>query len=230
MRGRRCQVTVLGILLMCSCSSGTKSRGEPAEDGGAGSAGTSGSSGSGASSGTNAGGGSGASSGGSGGSAGSGGSSAGKGGTDPGGSAGAGGTQSGSAGQSGGGQGGSGAQSGAGGTEGGSGPGGAGAGGAGAGAGGAGAGGTSANPYAGCEGEDTLNNSCPIAGSFCHPTFGCQPPCPTGTASCPAPPAGGTATPYCQDRLCRLDCTLDKTCPAGMTCHEVNQFCTGNPL
>ncbi len=206
-RGRH--VIASGILLMCSCSSGTKSQGEPAEHGGAGSAGTSGSSGVGGSSGTNAGGGSGASSGGSG---------AGKGGTGTGGSAGAGGAQSGSAGQSGGGQGGAGAQSGAGGEDGGSSPG------------GAGAGGTNTNPYRGCEGEDVMNNSCPIAGSVCDPTFGCQPPCPTGAASCPAPPAGGTAVPYCQERSCRLDCTLDKTCPAGMACHEVNQFCTGNPL
>jgi hypothetical protein len=194
---------------MCSCSSGTKSPGESAEEGGAGAAGTSGSSGSGGSGGTKGSGGSGASSGSSG---------AGNAGTDTGGSAGVGGTRGGSAGQSGGGQGGSGAQGGAGGAEGGS------------RSGGAGAGGTSMNPYRGCEGEDTMNNSCSIAGSFCHPTFGCEPPCPSGTASCPAPPAGGTATPYCQDRFCRLDCTLDKTCPAGMTCHEVNQFCTGNPL
>lgn len=105
-----------------------------------------------------------------------------------------------------------------------------------AGAGGAGLGGAAAggaagsgeNPYRACVGEDPTDNSCPVSGSKCDATFGCQPPCPTGTASCPAPPGGGTATVYCQQRFCRLDCGFGKTCPDGMTCDNASLFCTAN--
>jgi len=106
---------------------------------------------------------------------------------------------------------------------------GAGLGGAMAGTGG-GAAGSDENPYAACVGEDATDNSCPVPGSICHADFGCQPPCPTGTVSCPMPPAGGTASPYCQQRLCRLDCGFSKTCPAGMACNTTNAFCTANGL
>ena len=105
---------------------------------------------------------------------------------------------------------------------------GAGLGGAAAGAGGA-AGGDE-NPYGACVGEDATANSCPVPGSICHADFGCQPPCPTGTVSCPKPPGGGTAGPYCQQRLCRLDCGFGKTCPAGMDCDTASGFCTSNGL
>jgi len=98
----------------------------------------------------------------------------------------------------------------------------------------AGAGGSAAgsddNPYGTCVGEDATDNSCPVPGSICHADFGCEPPCPTGTVSCPAPPAGGTASPYCQQRLCRLDCGFGKTCPPGMVCDTGSAFCTSNGL
>ena len=105
-----------------------------------------------------------------------------------------------------------------------------------AGAGGAGLGGAAAgggsgagsdeNPYRACVDED--DDSCPLAGSMCHADYGCEPPCPTGTVSCPAPLGGGTATPYCQQKLCRLDCGFGKTCPTGMTCDTATGFCTPN--
>jgi hypothetical protein len=104
---------------------------------------------------------------------------------------------------------------------------GAGLGGAAAGAGGAPA---DENPYGTCVGEDATDNSCPVPGSICHADFGCQPPCPTGTLSCAMPPSGGTAKPYCQQRLCRLDCGFGKTCPAGMVCDTASAFCTSNGL
>lgn len=84
------------------------------------------------------------------------------------------------------------------------------------------------NPYGACIGEDATDNSCPVLGSICDADFGCQPPCPTGTVSCPEAPAGGTASPYCQQRLCRLECGFGKTCPAGMTCDTASAFCTSN--
>jgi hypothetical protein len=103
---------------------------------------------------------------------------------------------------------------------------GAGFGGADAGGSAAGAGGASSdeNPYRDCANED----SCPMAGSMCHADYGCEPPCPTGTVSCPAPVGGGTATPYCQQKLCRLDCGFGKTCPTGLTCDTPTGFCTPN--
>lgn len=104
---------------------------------------------------------------------------------------------------------------------------GAGLGGASAGAGG-GAAGSDENPYRACVGEDRTDNSCPVAGSICEADFGCEPPCPTGTVSCPGAPPGGTATPYCQQRFCRLDCGFGKTCPTGMTCDAAKLFCTSN--
>jgi hypothetical protein len=104
---------------------------------------------------------------------------------------------------------------------------GAGLGGAAAGAGGAPA---DENPYGTRVGEDATDNSCPVPGSICHADFGCQPPCPTGTLSCAMPPSGGTAKPYCQQRLCRLDCGFGKTCPAGMVCDTASAFCTSNGL
>jgi hypothetical protein len=103
--------------------------------------------------------------------------------------------------------------------------GGAGLGGAAAGAGGGGAG-SDENPYRACANED--DDSCPVPGSMCHADYGCQPPCPTGTVSCPAALGGGTATPYCQQKLCRLDCGFGKTCPTGMTCDTATSFCTPN--
>jgi hypothetical protein len=93
-----------------------------------------------------------------------------------------------------------------------------------------GAAGSNDNPYGACVGEDATDNSCPVPGSICHADFGCQPPCPTGTVSCPEPPAGGTASPYCQQRFCRLDCGFGKTCPAGMACNTGSAFCTSNGL
>lgn len=102
-------------------------------------------------------------------------------------------------------------------------------------AGGAGLGGTAAggdgansnkNPYRACADEN--DDSCRLAGSICHTDYGCEPPCPTGTASCPAPLGGGTATTYCQQRFCRLDCGFGKTCPTGMTCDTTTAFCTAN--
>lgn len=98
---------------------------------------------------------------------------------------------------------------------------------AGSGAGG-GAAGSGENPYRACAGEDATDNSCPVSGSKCDADFGCQPPCPTGTVSCPAPLGGGTATVYCQQRFCRLDCGFGKTCPDGMTCDNASLFCTPN--
>lgn len=80
------------------------------------------------------------------------------------------------------------------------------------------------NPYRDCADE----NSCPVSGSTCHADYGCEPPCPTGTGSCPAPLGGGTATRYCQQKLCRLDCGFGKTCPTGMTCDTPTGFCTPN--
>ena len=105
----------------------------------------------------------------------------------------------------------------------------AGAGGAGLGgaaAGGGGGAGSDQNPYRAC--ADADDDSCPLAGSMCHADYGCEPPCPTGTVSCPAPLGGGTATPYCQQKLCRLDCGFGKTCPTGMTCDTATAFCTPN--
>lgn len=87
-----------------------------------------------------------------------------------------------------------------------------------------------ANPYRACVGEDATDNSCPVPGSVCHANFGCEPPCPTGTISCPSPPEGGTAKPYCQQRLCRLDCGFGKTCPTGMVCDTGSAFCTSNGI
>ena len=104
-----------------------------------------------------------------------------------------------------------------------------------AGAGGTGLGGTAAgdggassdeNPYRACADEN--DESCPVAGSMCHADYGCEPPCPTGTVSCPAPLGGGTATTYCQQRFCRLDCGFGKTCPTGMTCDTTTVFCIAN--
>ena len=97
----------------------------------------------------------------------------------------------------------------------------------------AGAGGASdrdENPYGACIGEDATENSCPLPGSICHADFGCQPPCPSGTVSCALPPSGGTAKPYCQQRLCRLDCGFGKTCPTGMVCDTSSAFCSSNRL
>jgi hypothetical protein len=94
----------------------------------------------------------------------------------------------------------------------------------------AGASGGDENPYGACVGEDATDNSCPVPGSVCHADFGCQPPCPTGTVSCPEPPGGGNASPYCQQRLCRLDCGFGKTCPVGMACDTSSAFCTSNGL
>jgi hypothetical protein len=96
---------------------------------------------------------------------------------------------------------------------------------AGAGVGGGGAG-NDENPYRACADED--DDSCPVQGSMCHADYGCEPPCPTGTVSCPAPLGGGTATTYCQQRFCRLDCGFGKTCPTGMTCDTTTLFCTSN--
>jgi hypothetical protein len=93
---------------------------------------------------------------------------------------------------------------------------------------GGGAAGSDENPYGPCVGEDATDNSCPLPGSVCHADYGCQPPCPSGTVSCAMPPSGGTAKPYCQQRLCRLDCGFGKTCPAGMTCDTASAFCTSN--
>jgi hypothetical protein len=102
------------------------------------------------------------------------------------------------------------------------------AGASGAGLGGAAAGGGGAssdrNPYRACADED----SCPVASSMCHADYGCEPPCPTGTISCPTSLGGGTATAYCQQRFCRLDCGFGKTCPTGMTCDTTTGFCTAN--
>jgi hypothetical protein len=95
---------------------------------------------------------------------------------------------------------------------------------------GGGAAGSDENPYRGCLGEDRTDNTCPVSGSICDADYGCEPPCPTGTVSCPEPPAGGTATAYCQQRFCRLDCGFGKTCPAGMTCDAATLFCTANGL
>ncbi len=116
---------------------------------------------------------------------------------------------------------------GAGGVAGAAGGGAAGAGGSGgmsAAAGVSGEGGSESGPYQGCEGEDRDDNTCPVTGSICHQDYGCEPPC-SGGAMCPDPPPGGTATTYCNQGFCRLDCTLDLTCPTGMTCDETTAFC-----
>jgi chaperonin GroEL (HSP60 family) len=50
------------------------------------------------------------------------------------------------------------------------------------------------------------------------------------TASCPEVPGGGTASPYCQQRFCRLDCGFGKICPTGMACDTDSAFCSSNGL
>ena len=110
---------------------------------------------------------------------------------------------------------------------GGGGSGGRGAGGGGAGGGGGGAGGGDANPYGRCDTDD----ECPLAGSNCHETYGCEPLCERVEAPelrCPPAPPGGVAEPLCQGAYCRLDCSFDVACPTGMTC-DTTWFCTPNP-
>lgn len=84
-----------------------------------------------------------------------------------------------------------------------------------------------ANPYGRCESDD----DCPLSGSNCHATYGCEPPCDSSAEPdlrCAAAPPGGEAEPLCEGAVCRLDCSFDVACPTGMTC-DATWFCTPNP-
>jgi hypothetical protein len=119
-----------------------------------------------------------------------------------------------------GGSGGDAATGGRGGVAGGGGTGGAGTGGS------AGTGGGNPNPYGRC----TVDGDCPLPGSNCHETYGCEPPCervPEPELRCPAAPPGGEAMPLCAGAYCRLDCSFDVTCPGGMTCDNT-WFCAAD--
>jgi hypothetical protein len=99
--------------------------------------------------------------------------------------------------------------------------------GGGAGTGGSGTGGGDPNPYGRC----TTDGDCPLTGSNCHETYGCEPPCervPEPELRCPAAPPGGEAMPLCNGAYCRLDCSFDVACPDGMTCDNT-WFCAANP-
>jgi hypothetical protein len=79
----------------------------------------------------------------------------------------------------------------------------------------AGEGGTD-NPYAECPMQEPFDNSCPVEGSTCSRTRGCEPPCER-TDGCPAPQSG-SASPYCNFGICVLECDSERTCPDEMLC------------